>query len=244
MPPRGGERVYIIARPREPRIPRGERPPEREGGEQRGRRPRAESRGTGRRRPEAAAGYDVRHPCGVVRCGVCPPRSGRTSVHDERAPIPADRGPSRLVCDGGVGFTPSVGASRHPSECGRSLRGRHLRRARTMVVHWITSLLGHTRQRRVPTRPAFSVAQTRRLPPRRSAERLPIVGHAAPIVKSPVSSRRAAGSGPAPTRTSTAAGRRPFGSLGGRAQTTAQRPGIMMCADDVPVSMTHEPARV
>ena len=98
-----------------------------------------------------------------------------------------------------------------------------------MVVHWITSLLGHTRQRRVPTRPAACVAQTRRLPPRRGADILLIVGHRAPVVKS-----RGAGASPShPAQAQAITG-----------SPADQRPGIMMCAEDVPVSMTHEPARV
>ena len=60
-----------------------------------------------------------------------------------------------------------------------------------------------------------------------------MVGHAPPIVKSAVSSGRVAGSlrGAGP-------------DLGGRAADADQRPGIMMCAEEVPTSMTHEPARV
>jgi len=113
-----------------------------------------------------------------------------------------------------------------------------------MVVHWITSLLGHNRQRRVPTRPASGVAQTRRLPPRRSAEHLlyrwPRAADCQIARVVTPGGRLRTGADPnidGRVRTTR-------GSLGSRAQTTAQRPGIMMCADDVPVSMTHEPARV
>lgn len=98
-----------------------------------------------------------------------------------------------------------------------------------MVVHWITSLLGHTRQRQVPTRPAAGVAQTRRMPPRRGADIPLIVGYHGPVVKS----RRAGASPPHPTQ-----------ARGITGNPADQRPGIMMCAEDVPTSMTQEPARV
>ena len=95
-----------------------------------------------------------------------------------------------------------------------------------MVVHWITSLLGRARPRRVPTRPAPGVARTRRLPPRPRRGTSPlIVGHRAPVVKSP----GGAGAGPWTDE---------------NRRAVFQRPGIMMCAAEVPASMTQAPARV
>ena len=90
--------------------------------------------------------------------------------YTKKGPRPLRIGAPCWFCDGGVGLPRPLGRPATRLECGRSLQGRYLRRARTMVVQWITSLLGHTRQRRVPTRPASGVAQTHRMPPRRSAE--------------------------------------------------------------------------
>ena len=95
-----------------------------------------------------------------------------------------DRGAHRSAA-AALGY-PVCGVATAPPECRSPLRGRHLRRTRTMVFHRITSFAGRVSQAAGPNPPGHRAAQARRQPPRPASRRgtsvLLMVGHPAPDV--------------------------------------------------------------
>ena len=98
-----------------------------------------------------------------------------------------DRGAHRSAA-AALGY-PVCGVATAPPECRSPLRGRHLRRTRTMVFHRITSFAGRVSQAAGPNPPGHRAAQARRQPPRPASRRgtsvLLMVGHPAPDVNLP-----------------------------------------------------------
>ena len=95
-----------------------------------------------------------------------------------------DRGAHRSAA-AALGY-PRFGVTAAPPECRSPLRGRHLRRAATLVFHRITSFVGRTSQAAGPNPPGRRTAQVHRAAAASRAEPLhpPIVRHPAPDVNS------------------------------------------------------------
>lgn len=94
------------------------------------------------------------------------PRSAGNPLPDPAGPrsrTARDRGAHRSAA-AALGY-PACGVATAPPECRSPLRGRHLRRARTMVFHRITSFAGRVAQAAGPNPPGRRAAQACRQPP-------------------------------------------------------------------------------
>ena len=128
-----------------------------------GNRPQYISRPPSRNRPPGAA-----RPAAHAHKRKAPRSAGNPwpGPAGPRSWTARDRGAHRSAA-AALGY-PACGVATAPPECRSPLRGRHLRRARTMVFHRITSFAGRVAQAAGPNPPGRRAAQACRQPPCRA----------------------------------------------------------------------------